>query len=260
MSDSSEKYAALRNLWDLYCSMRAQKGLDIANLWAQWAKEKRDSLRDFAAETCFDDLCRAGCKALPLAVAVALMQPLHSFEKKWREITGSARQREQTIRTIEKAVTSLGELLGTLADAVVADWRGSIDTDLLEKCRNEIIDPTKLLVPWPVSAVPHPATTINALRVYASALRMFDSIAEDAGIGSSDMFSKYLVSAYVYRATNSFHDANVSALIGVGLHIDSYDETAHRMWRHRNFERIDQHLSGLIEMLVGFGVVSDSQT
>jgi hypothetical protein len=69
------------------------------------------------------------------------------------------------------------------------------------------------------------------------------------------MLAKYLFSAYVYRATSRFHDKEVSDLIGAALGI-TYDETAHRMWRNRNYKRIDKTLSNIADILADFGKVS----
>jgi len=121
------------------------------------------------------------------------------------------------------------------------------------------MNPSDLDTMWPKSApAPHPSVTIRALRFYASSLRKFDRISNDTGISSSDMLAKYAISAYVHRASGGFHDAEVSTLIGAVLR-SVYDETAHRMWRSRNYERIDVGFSFLPNLLVGIGVVTSSQ-
>jgi hypothetical protein len=112
---------------------------------------------------------------------------------------------------------------------------------------------------WSKDTAPHPATTIQALRQYVSFLRKFSSLAEETRISSTDMLWKYVFSAYVKRATGGFYDAQVSALVGAVLN-DVYDETAHRMWRSRNYERMDADFSFLAKLLISIGFVSSSRT
>lgn len=260
MESSDTDYSDLRTLWETYCSIHAENDLDIRAMWHRWAKEQRDSLREWSAETSFDALCENGCAALPLAITVASYQPLSALEKKWRLVVGPPRERDQKIRVLEKAATVLQELQISYADAVASDQKDLLHPEVLEWFRRELISPSHLDVRWPKNATaPHPATVVRSLRRYASCLRMFEAIGDESHVGSTDTLSRYFVSAYVKRATGAFHDAEVSALIGAGLRT-SYDETAHRVWRSRNYDRIDTQLSGLVEMLFGFGVVSSAHT
>lgn len=56
------------------------------------------------------------------------------------------------------------------------------------------------------------------------------------------------------------HDVEVSALIGSALGREGYDETAHRMWRSRNYERLEKGNSSLVQILLGIGVVTARKT
>jgi hypothetical protein len=257
MVDHEDEYASLRKLWEMYCLIRAEEGIDAAKTWNEWAREIRKSLKDFAGD-CFDELCKLGCRALPFAITVALFRPLQSFQTKWQAATGPQRRREQKIRILEKAADALEELQSSLADVIVTS--SSLGPVAAKWLRNEIVSPSNLAAIWRNDApAPHPATTIQALRLYASVLRIFQSLSEETGIDSADIFARYLISAYVKKATGTFHDAEVSTLIGAAL--DSvYDETAHRMWRSRNYERLDKELSGLAGLLVGIGVVTTQST
>ena len=143
------------------------------------------------------------------------------------------------------------------ADAVVAGFRNLVPPDLLTRTRNELISPTDLKDTWPKDAAPHPGETIRVLRLYASLLRKLGSLGKKTGINSTDTLWKYVFSAYVHRATQGFHDVQVSRVIEAVLN-EGYDETAHRMWRSRNYERIDADLSFLPKLLIGIGFVSSS--
>jgi hypothetical protein len=241
MDRSAEKLAALQGLWDTYCSIYGPKGLDIAAKCAKWSEQKRQTLSRYHSER-FDDLCKDGCKTLPLAIVMAIVAPLCALEKQWTKITGTPRKRGQKIRTIEKAAGVLEDLLGSLPDIPGADNSGSTYTDGLQELPLEFI-------------VLDPANTIYALKAYISILLMFEVAQKRTGVASSEMLAKYLFSAYVYRATGRFHDSEVSDLIGSALSI-TYDETAHGEWRKRNYRRIDKKLSGTADILAGLGRIS----
>ncbi len=86
-------------------------------------------------------------------------------------------------------------------------------------------------------------------------MAIFDDSKKDIGVSTADTLAKYIFTAYVFRATTRFRDAEVSALIGASLGID-YDEIAHRMWRNRNYRRIDKKLSGIADMLTDLSIAS----
>jgi hypothetical protein len=253
MADSRAEYVSLQGFWDAFCSASSRHGIFWPQFWDEWAKRKRESLKEWSAEASFDKLCMQGCRAIPLAITIEIIQRSPSFDSKWRGVIGSARQREQQIHSLEKAATVLESLLSSFADTILDDYRESLDADLFERVRKETVAPSNL-ENWPTTVLPHPATAIRALREYASILRLFYSFEQEIAVGSALIFSKYLISAYVNKATATFHDPEVSALIGASLRA-TYDETAHRMWRMRNYERIDEHLSRFADLLVAIGVV-----
>ena len=55
--------------------------------------------------------------------------------------------------------------------------------------------------------------------------------------------------------TGRFHDRSVSGLIGEIVGSPDYNEVAHRMWRARNYERIEKHFSWIPRFLVAMSVV-----
>jgi hypothetical protein len=67
--------------------------------------------------------------------------------------------------------------------------------------------------------------------------------------------SKYLLSSYVQVMTGRFHDRSVSGLVGEASVSPEYNEVSHRMWRTRNYERIDKHFSWMTRFLVAMSVV-----
>jgi len=119
MKDAKSKLAATQNLWKVYRSIYARKGFDLAGKLVKWADRKRLSLDEYGPRKSFDDLCEKGCNALPLAALIAIIQPLRSFEKSWKKITGTPRQRKQKIRAIEKAAVAMEDLHNSFAKVFV---------------------------------------------------------------------------------------------------------------------------------------------
>ena len=75
-------------------------------------------------------------------------------------------------------------------------------------------------------------------------------IALDTEAHSLAEVSKYVLSSYVERMTGRPHDRNVAVLIGAITDSPEYDEVAYRMWRHRNYDRLEKHFSRLTEFAV----------
>jgi hypothetical protein len=180
----------------------------------------------------------------------------------WRSTIGTTRRRDQVVGALLKAADALEEVHERFITALLQDMRVSLDNDLRSMLGD---DPTSPNMPstfakWPNNApAPHPATVVKALRLYARALGMFDTISKETQAHSAESFPRYLISAYVKRATGSFHDRDVSTLIGSVVCSPTYDEIAHRMWRSRNYKKLEKEFSFLTELLVGIGVVT-SQT
>jgi hypothetical protein len=253
MDNPTEGQAALQEFWALCCAISLRRGVDVPPRLAKWSEQKKQSLDEYSTKPSFEKLCANGCYQLPPAIVMAIVQPLRSFEKKWKRITGTPRERDQTIRAIEKAAIALEGLLGSLEEAFSED-------DSLELVSDENL--RRQRTASPVFVLPYSDTldlvdihtTIGSLKACASILQVFE-LSKASGVASADMFVKYLFSAYVYRATTQFHDEEVSVLIGSVMGT-SYDETAHRMWRSRNYRRIDLRLSGVADILTDFGKVS----
>lgn len=252
--EQTDEFKELRDLWHVLRSIHAEKGIDTVEVGNVWAGAIRDSFSRWASEKSLDELCRAGCSPIALALAFRLGDLAVSLVGKWKASVGSTRRRNQTIRALKKAADILGNLMKSFANAIVKDTEGILSPKPQEQLRDWIV--TGQNAEWPKNApAPHPATTIRALRFYASTLQMFESLPKEMQGVSSYTVPKYLISAYVKRATGNFHDAHVSALIGSALG-KVYDETTHRVWRSRNYKQLDKHLGWLAEILFGIGVVA----
>jgi hypothetical protein len=96
---------------------------------------------------------------------------------------------------------------------------------------------------------------VSELRLYVRFINFASSISADTEIRSPEELSKYLLSSYVLRMTGRFHDRSVASLIGETAGSPEYNEVAHRMWRTRNYERINTHFSWMTRFLVAMSVV-----
>jgi len=251
------EFPEIRSLWEVYCSIRSQKGFDIPKILRSWVGLKRDSLAHWGTQQFFDELCESGCNDLAISIVIALLDRLQRGAEIWRATTGKKRDREQTVRALLKAAEALEALNEGFVTALLRDMNASLDPDLRAILSLDTVTSKSLGLSgqWPINApAAHPADVVKALRLYVRVLRMFDDLSQQTHMHSSSSLPKYLLSAYVKRVTGSFHDKEVSALIGSALKT-TYDEVTHSMWRSRNYDQLDETSSGLAELLVGIGAV-----
>ena len=95
----------------------------------------------------------------------------------------------------------------------------------------------------------------SELRFYVRFLNLAQSLRKDTESHSLEEVSKYLLASYVKRMTGRLHDRNVSGLIGEMAGPSDYNEVAQRMWRLRNYRRLEKHHSKLGDFLVAMSVV-----
>jgi hypothetical protein len=236
------------------------KGLDLPEFLHSSVSQARKSLRSWAAETDFDELCGKGCSEASLALALQSFRIAQSAERVWRRAVASARRRQQVVRTLDNAAHVLEELQNSLDLAVLEEAKRSLPENLRESATSdrELLNIISRIEPeWPSYApVPSPATMIRGLRLYARTLNLFRAISEETQAHSSDSVPRYLISAYVKRSTGDFHDAQVSALIGSAMGVEAYDETAHRMWRLRNYKRLEKEYAFLVHIVADIGAIT----
>jgi hypothetical protein len=254
-----DDFQSLRGLWHALCSAESTRGIDLLHVYQLWAAAKRESLREWSSHADFDELCGRGCNELCLAFTIAVIEASKSAATTWRKTFGSARHRQQIIRALSKGADALEEVHEKFIDVRLEGFNVKLDDDLRKTVSADpnLISgsPNK----WPNFLPTHPATTIRSLRVFAAVLGSVDTFSKETGVHSPASFSKYVISAYVKRTTAEFHDREVSALIGSALNAGPYDETAHRMWRSRNYDQLEKALSFIPDFVVGIGAVSSEK-
>ena len=105
-----------------------------------------------------------------------------------------------------------------------------------------------------IGRVPIPRL-LSELRFHITLINFAQSLKADTETHSPEELAKYLFSSYVRRMTGDFHDRCVSGLIGEAVGSDGYSEVAHRMWRSRNYERLESHYAWMVTILVAASVV-----
>jgi hypothetical protein len=250
----------LQQVWAGLLSIYASKGIDLLQLVRDLVKAKEEMLDRWASRDSLNALREDGCNEYSLVLSLQVMEAARSHENKFHRALGSARDRDQVARLLDKAAAALEEF-GSALDSAVRDDFASIPPPVLKTAQSlaKQIDPREDEAKWPDNLpAPHPNTIIRGLRFYS---RMFRGLPQlwEVGMPYSESLGKYLLSAYVSRVTGKFHDAEVSALINSTLSMGGYEETAHRMWRSRNYNRIHKQCSSLVDFMVDVGVVIGAQ-
>jgi phosphohistidine phosphatase SixA len=220
-------------LWSLYRRTRQSAGIDIDKVYADCAERVKQGLPSPGAREDFAELCEDGCHAHAVAAIITLIRHCPQLEDFWKMIVGPPEKRQKVIRALENAAASLEEVFKLPL---------SLEN---EENRTEFAKGTRI----------PPSRMISELRVYARLIKLAESLRGDTGVHSLAEVSKYILSGYVKRMTGSFHDRNVSGLIGEAVHSPDYNEVAHRMWRRRNYKRLEKNFTGISDLVVAIGIV-----
>ena len=95
---------------------------------------------------------------------------------------------------------------------------------------------------------------VEELRIHIKLINLARLFGKDTQIRSPTELFKYLLTSYVKRMTGRFHDRSLSGLIGDLVDSPDYDEVAHRMWRNRNYRRLERNFAWLTRFLVSMSV------
>ena len=220
-------------LWNTYREVHRAKGTDIARLFTKLAAAQKQRLRSPGAREDFVELCEDGCFPIALAAIVALLRYSPLLERFWTEMVGRPDRREKASRTLKNAAQLLENLFSN-AIALESEGKGPELTKIGR---------------FPISGV------VSELRFYSRFINFAESLSGDTETRSFAELSKYLLTSYVRRMTARFHDRSVSSLVGEAVGLEEYNEVAQRMWRGRNYARIEKHYSWMVRFLVAMSVV-----
>lgn len=228
-----DPYKEEQALWSVYRQTRRSRGIDIDKVLAEWVEQEKQKLNSPGAREDFAELCKDGCHAQALAAIVMLIRNCPRLEGLWTMVVGPPENRQKATRTLESAAATLEEFLGVFISA-----EGEKDQAEFAK----------------IGRIP-PSRMISELRLYGRAIRMAELLAIETEAHSLIEVSKYILSSYVNQMTRSFHDRNVSGLIGETADSTDFNEVAHRMWRYRNYERLEKNFSWMTNLLVAMSIV-----
>lgn len=220
-------------LWKSYRDICRGKQIDTIKLYMDQAEEEKQKLASPGAREDFVELCEAGCFQPVLAGIVMLLRCAPRLETFWTEMVGRPDNREKTTRTLESAAQTLENLF---SGVIESEKEGkSLELEKIGRL--------------PISRV------VKELRVYIRLIKLASSLSAETETRSPAELAKYLASGYVLSMTGRFHDRCVSGLVSEASGSLEYIEVTHRMWRTRNYERIDKHFSWMTRFLVAMSVV-----
>jgi hypothetical protein len=232
------RYESEQELWDLHYQALLKRGIDFNDLMLQWVRTQKETFRDPRSPIEFDELCNHGCVPQVLAVLLSLARHSPKLVTFWATIVGDPKSRNAFSVSLERAAAVLQH-----------QFREFITTEDDER-RREFQQIGRI----PLSAL------VDELRLYASVAKLAERFKIDVETRSPMEFSRFLLTNYVVRATGKFHDRNVATLFGEVMGLEAYDETAQRMWRDRNYDRLATHHSKLGEIVHSMSVVISRQT
>jgi hypothetical protein len=225
-------------LWTTYREIRRARGIDIVRIYQELAAEQKNCLISPGGREDFAELCEDGCFPIALAAIVALIGYAPVLGGFWTEIVGNPDNREKIARNLENAAQSIESLFG---QAITLEKEGK-ETGFTKIGR------------LPFSQI------VSELRFYIRFINFAQSFSADTEMRSPIELGKYLLTSYVKRMTGRFHDRSVSTLVGEITNSVEYNEVAHRMWRMRNYRRIEKHFSWITRFLVAMSVVMGHKT
>jgi hypothetical protein len=234
---SAKGFPGLEETYFAFQEVLREKGVDLTAVAREWALQIRQTLKTDEAERDFDALCNQGCHPVSLAVSIFAGEFYPIVVSSFRAAFGISKQRVRYSRKLRQAADILRRTVfsETLREGLWLKFKG----------RHESL-------PEPPSAM------IRDLEFYAKLFDFVELASRNAGIKSGHDLPRFIVTGYVHLATNRWHDREVSALFR-GSDTEPYDETAHRVWRSRNFRRINQYYCILPELLLEVGKVSSAR-
>jgi hypothetical protein len=222
-----------------YCRQQIilPNGLNLEELWAAWAEREKQRLPSPGAHTDFDELCNSGCMPRVLASIIALIRYAPQINEWWDQTLGNVKANLKLVSLLEKTATALESFY------VPGSTPGT----------QKLMD---VAPPGELS----PFGLVAAIRDQREMLLTLEGLAAKFDVNPFPEIARYLLVGYVWRATGTFHDRNVSGILGAVVGPVDYNEVAQRMWRYRNYERLEQHLSVLADMLHCLGLAVSNRT
>lgn len=229
----------MQSAWDAFRQLTTEDGVTLEAAWSRWAEVQKQGLQSPGAQTDFIELCQAGCVPELLASILWLIRFASRVNELWSQTLGRADKRQKALVSLAKAAEALKEYYREFQ---------------VPGSANQTKDPTKIEHGF------FPLRIVTEIQSHNDMWVLFNRLAAKFNANSMVEFGKYLFVAYVQGTTGRFRDRNVSALLGEILGPIDYDEVAHRMWRNRNYERLQQGLFIFSDPLLELSLVLSCRT
>jgi hypothetical protein len=227
----------MQNAWDTFRQLTTEDGVSLEVAWSKWAETQKQGLLSPGAQAVFSELCQAGCVPEILASILTLIRFAPRLNEWWQETLGRSDERQKALLLLEKAAKALKACYGELPAPSTANTK---------------TNPAK---------IEHPSLSLlTQIQSHNDMWVFFNRIAQTFDVNSLMEFAKYLLVAYVKGTTGRFRDRSVSALLGETHGPVSYDEVTHRMWRNRNYERLEHGLLMFSDLLLELSLVISRRT
>jgi hypothetical protein len=223
------EHSAEQGVWDLHRKFLLARGIDPR----KWAEKQASKFESLDARTGLIGLVNNRCTPEVLAAIFALHRYSHLLERIWNEMVGNPNKRQRVSRAVEKAASMIEDVF---RDVIAGED---------DSMRAHYADVGRI----PLSRI------LSELRFYHGFLNLAKGLRTDTETRSLQEFAKYLLSGYIKRASGRFHDREVSALLAELIGPPLFDEVAQRMWRLRNYKRLEKHFSKVADFLFAMGVV-----
>jgi hypothetical protein len=227
-------FAAEQKIWEFHRKILLARGVDPI----KWAAKQVDRLTSPDACTSFAELSVHHCTPIVIAAILALLRYSPFLQGIWTQIVGDSKKRKKVSRSLMKTAS--------LIEASFCDLISLEDDDARGAYRDFGRIPLSELV--------------SELKFYNEYVDMAKQLSVDTETRSIRDFLKYLLVAYVRRATGTFHDRQVSALLADVTGHEDYNEVAQRMWRSRNYKRMEKHFSKFADFLLAMDIVISRTT
>jgi hypothetical protein len=197
----------LEKLEEVFSRIEFTKDVSLTE-WAAWRFQR---LADFRLGAGLKKLTSAGIRRETIAFGMYFVTLSPRLDFCLKDLFGDRRTRMRDAMALERAACILRRMSDALPN-----------------------------LPEMMKGVPSFALTARALEMYSVMLVWGEAASTITGVGSCQEMAKYSLASVVKRVSGKFHDREVSAMTGAALGDFEYDETAHRVWRIRTYDRLER--------------------
>jgi hypothetical protein len=191
-----------------------KSGVKRGGKFSQWIEWRFKHLNEFHIEGHLQKLGKYGLCREAIGLSMFLIQLAPAMDHFFKDMFGNKKRRICDAHSLATAAAVLEGMSKLMPD-----------------------------MPDMISGIPNLSTTAKAVSHYSTMLVWGEAIYGLLDAKSLVQVMKYSLAGLVKRSSSKFCDREVSALAGAALGDFDYDETAHRVWRIRSYERLEKSFS-----------------